>query len=157
VIKLQHAFITFLTGADSMISIVILNLQFLYSTAEESKIGALRTLREQYQRMMQSQPLQRPLRDTSRIDSDLVLKEILPYSAHTFPGGEQVDGTLDIRTSSKPSISSTPGNKADPNIADKEAIFTPAEALTLVRFTETEVGVMCWDRRLGNVPCCPEW
>jgi hypothetical protein len=116
VIKLHHALIPFLTGADPMTSILVPNLPFLYSTSEESRIGAVRALGEQYQRIMQSQPLRQYLRDISIFDPIEASRETLPFTAHSLPCGDEVDGTIDTRSSNRTPTSYTSDNLVDPNI-----------------------------------------
>jgi len=54
IIKLQHAYIALLSGSSVSPSILLPNLPMLLSTSEETRSGVVNTLKDQYQRMLQS-------------------------------------------------------------------------------------------------------
>jgi hypothetical protein len=57
VITLQHAIITLMNESNSSITLVLPSLPTMYATSEDTRIGVVSTLAEQYQRMAQAKPL----------------------------------------------------------------------------------------------------
>ena len=60
VIKLQHGMISLLIG-ENPAAIILPNLPAIYSTSEETRIGVITALREQFQRMSETMRLPRPM------------------------------------------------------------------------------------------------
>jgi hypothetical protein len=54
---LQHAIITLMNESNSSITLVLPSLPTMYATSEDTRIGVVSTLAEQYQRMAQAKPL----------------------------------------------------------------------------------------------------
>jgi hypothetical protein len=57
VIKLQHTIITLMTESNSSASILLPSLPAIYATSEDTRVGFVSALAEQYQRMAQASPL----------------------------------------------------------------------------------------------------
>ncbi|KAF4625296.1 hypothetical protein G7Y89_g12873 [Cudoniella acicularis] len=57
VIKLQHTIITMMTESNSSFALVLPSLPTIYSTSEDTRMGVVSALAQQYQRIAQARPL----------------------------------------------------------------------------------------------------
>lgn len=69
VIKLQHLIITMMGESSSALSIIMPSLPSMLSTSNETRVGVVNVLAQQYQRMMQAATIPAPLSFNARVEA----------------------------------------------------------------------------------------